>query len=113
METVDSEQLYAIDTLMKENTQSEKKPMVMIVHHNLETRTVFINGKEYKLETHLGANNPLYQSSSLGQKKTFYVWDKMFSLMLLTIGPIYFYGKSRSLSTACAHLALPLGDGIP
>lgn len=83
MEIADAEQLYSIETLIKENIQSEKKTMVMVVHQTLDKRTVFINGKERNLEERLRTHCQPYKSNSLGRKKMFNVWKKMFVIMLL------------------------------
>lgn len=81
MEIADSEQLYTIENLIKEDVRQEKKPIAIIIYHTLDRRTVFIKGKERNLEPRLKENNELYKNNSLARKKTFNVWDKMFLLM--------------------------------
>lgn len=83
MEIADSEQLLAIEKLIKEDIRQEKKPIAMIVYHTLYKRTVLIKGKERSLELRLKDCNEMYRNSSLAQKRTFVVWDKMFLLMQL------------------------------
>lgn len=83
MEIADSEQLFAIELIMKSMTGQTARCPVMIVNHNLANRTIFISGKEHKLESYLTQQNQFLRKIPLARIRTFAIWRVMFVVIFL------------------------------
>lgn len=82
MEIADSEQLYAIEQIIKEMSGPTINRPVMIAHHTLKRRTIFISGEEHNLKLHLDQETKFLYKNPLARLQTFAVWRIMFAVML-------------------------------
>lgn len=94
MEIADSEQLFAIEKIIREHQEGEKETPIMTVHHTLDNRTLLTKSGEISLANYLMVHNQLYSNNWIGKCKTFYIWDKVFLSMsvisiLLTLYKAY------------------------
>lgn len=106
LEIADSEQLYAIERIMRQLNAGG-----MIIHHTLDRRTIFVDGTEdavsadgvlsktvRTLKTHLEDTVPFARTSLLSRFGTFQVWRVVFIFTFAFSTALFLYQAARLLA---------------
>ena len=97
MEIADSEQLYEIEKMMASHNGPDEYISTLIIHHQLDKRTIISDGKTVGLLAQL-RTKPIYKRHPLSHIPTFYLWEFAFWLTIAFAIILFTYNLLMLLS---------------